>query len=154
MKSMLRQKWLILVFISVIAIQLYLLVTFIISAGHQVWLMRDMSPIQKSAMMTWTKEFSDYIGFLNNVIPEDAKVIIPPNNSGLPLDNVGYIQYLLFPRDIHNCGQNEIEACILRVTGSNTYILANSNFPPKELAEQSKTYIKFSDGYGVYVPKQ
>lgn len=105
-------------------------------------------------MMTWTMEFSEYVAFLNDLIPEDAKVILPPNDSGLPLDNIGYIQHLLFPRDVQNCGKDEVEQCVLRVRGSNTYILADNNFPPRELAELSKTYIKFSDGYGVYVPKK
>ncbi len=134
-------------------IQLIILANFVISWGKQILQMKDLSPIQKSALTTWTAEFSEYIMFLRETIPEDARIILPPNAFSPPIDNVGYMQYLLFPREIHNCGPDEIEACVLRATGSNTYILSSKNFPPRELAERHKILIESYGGFGVYVPR-
>lgn len=133
-------------------VQIVILAIFIISWGKQVLLMRHMTPIEKSAFTTWTAEFSEYVQFLREEIPEDARVILPPNNSSPPIDNVGYMQYLLFPREIHNCGRDEIEACVLRASGSNTFILSDPEFPPKELASTTKSFVEFSDQFGLFVP--
>ncbi|NIM96113.1 MAG: hypothetical protein GTO18_20630 [Anaerolineales bacterium] len=146
-------NWGTIVLTVAVLVQFYFLAKFIGSWGMQLWQLRDMSAVQKSAFMTWSEEFSEYVLFLQEVIPEDARVILPPNNYAPPIDNVGYMQYFLIPREIHNCGPDEIEACVLRVSGSDTYILSIGDFPPRELAEISKSYLEFSDDYGVYVPK-
>jgi hypothetical protein len=149
-----KKNWYSPVLILGTAIQIVIVVNFVFSWGKQIFLMRDMTPIQKSALTTWTAEFSEYIQFLREEIPEDAKVILPPNNSSPPIDNLGYMQYLLYPREIHNCGLDEIEACVLRASGSNTFILSYHDFPPRELAGATKRLIEFSHQFGLFVPKQ
>lgn len=108
---------------------------------------------ERTALYLGGEEFAAYIGFLRQQVPEDGRVILPPR---LPLSNfsyVGYVQYYLFPRDIHNCGVNEVEACVERATGSNTYILAIDDFPPVELASLHKRLVSFNDHLGVFVPR-
>jgi hypothetical protein len=135
-----------------VIVQLFILARFVSSWGVQIFEMKDYSPIQKSALTTWTAGFSEYIVFLRETIPDDARVILPPNAFSPPIDNVGYMQYLLFPREIHNCGPDEIDACVLRADGPSTYILSSPEFPPRELAERSKALIESVEGFGVYVP--
>ncbi len=116
----------------------------------QAW---DLPVWRRTALFLNGEQFADYIGFLRDQVPDDARVILPPR---LPLGNfsyVSYIQYYLFPRDIHNCGINEIEACVERVRGSNTFILAVDDFPPAALASQHKRLIPFNDHLGLYAPR-
>jgi hypothetical protein len=62
------------------------------------------------------------------------------------------MQYFLFPRDIHNCGIGEVEACVRRIEGANTYILALDYFPPRELASQRRVLLPFKDQLGLFGP--
>lgn len=93
------------------------------------------------------------MNFIRDTVPEDAKVIVPPSRPIQTLSHVGFVEYFLMPREIHNCGENEIRECVLRMTGDNSYILVGGEFPPNELAEQVKKFLPFKDGMGIYIPK-
>ena len=112
-----------------------------------------LSAVGRSARIAFGDDFAGYVEFLEDTIPIDAKVIVPPASIDTVLGNAGIVQYYLFPRRIDNCGADEIEACIRRVTGKNTYILAVPGFPPRELAGQSKDFLGFRGERGVFVPK-
>jgi hypothetical protein len=99
------------------------------------------------------QEFSDYIKFLRSEIPADASVMLPPRIPVRPVAHVGLMQYFLFPREIHNCGVNEVEACIERIRDdSEFYVLGLADFPPAEQAAESRDYIPFDSTSGLYVP--
>ena len=117
------------------------------------WTARQEPAWQRAAELQEDEDFAGFIAFLRQSIPEDARVILPPNKPERPLAHIGFMQYYLFPRDIHNCGVNEIDDCILRVTGRNTYILGLPDFPPRALAHQSQRFVGYHDDYGVFVPK-
>ena len=120
----------------------------------QVFENRAYSALDRSAIFSEGREFADYMAFLREIIPEYAKVILPPREPVQSLANVGYMQYFLMPRDIQNCGTDEVEACVLRMTGPTSYIITAWKFPPADLALQVKRYIPMSGGErGVYVPK-
>lgn len=104
-------------------------------------------------MNAWDQTFAEFVLFLRVTIPSNAKVVLPPNFSGAPTDHVGFMQYFLFPREIINCGPDEVDECTLRVSGPHTYIIKVRDFPPSALAELSKIYIEFNAEYGVYVPQ-
>ena len=107
---------------------------------------------ERTAVLLEGKDFLDYLRFLHEVIPEDARVILPPRRPPSVFSNIYYAQYFLFPRDLHNCGVNEVEACVRRATGPNTYILALDNFPPRDLASEHRIYIPFDEEIGVFAP--
>lgn len=117
------------------------------------WTARHAPAWQRAAALQEDEDFAGFIAFLRQNIPEDARVILPPNKPERPLAHIGFMQYYLFPREIHNCGVNEVDDCILRVTGRNTYILGLPDFPPRALAQQSKRFVGYHDDYGVFVPK-
>jgi hypothetical protein len=117
------------------------------------WVRREMPAWERAAIFEEGEDFAGLIAFLRTQIPEDGRLILPPSQPQRLLAHVGFMQYFLFPRDIHNCGVGEVEACILRVVGSKTYILALPDFPPRGLAERSKYYIPYSDDYGVFAPQ-
>jgi len=112
----------------------------------------SLAPWERTALLLEGPEFLDYLRFLRQIVPEDARLILPPRRPPSTFSNIYYAQYYLFPRDLHNCGVNEVEACIERVTGAHTYIIALGNFPPRDLASKHKIYVAFNDEIGVFVP--
>jgi hypothetical protein len=135
-----------------IVVQIAFLFDYLVLWGDKLLRHRASSAVIKSAAFSWNQDFADYSLFLREIIPEDARVILPPHNVGVPTDHVGYMQYILFPREIHNCGANEVVACVQRAQGGNTYILAVPGFPPKEPIGIQKEFLVFESEWGVYVP--
>ena len=139
------------------------------AAALQVWLVLDRQVLpgiarfarlhdrpawERSAVGLNGEEFAAYIGFLRRQIPEDGKVILPPRIPVQAVAHVGLMQYYLFPREIHNCGANEIVACVERATGKSTYLMAVRGFPPRDLASKNRQYVSFNEDRGVYLPVQ
>ena len=96
--------------------------------------------------------FGAYIEFIRANTAQDARIVLPPRLPERAESNVGLMQFFLFPRDIVNCGINEVEECVRRIRGSASYILALEDFPPRQLAEQTRVFIAFSDEIGLYGP--
>ena len=136
-----------------VTVQFITLLNFAAKWGSQIINSKGVSSIEKSAVNAWDQSFAEYVLFLRVTIPSNAKVVLPPNFSGAPIDHVGFMQYFLFPREIINCGPDEVDECTLRVSGPDTYILRARDFPPPTLAELSKIYVPFNEEYGVYVPQ-
>ena len=107
----------------------------------------------RSAVLLEGREFAEFVGFIRQTVPSDARVILPPRLPLRPISHSGFMQYFLFPRDIHNCGISEVEACIRRVTGSKTYIVAVEGFPPADVQPSGKDFVEFDGTTGVYVPR-
>jgi hypothetical protein len=126
----------------------------VLPLASRIWDLRSESAIDRSARLAFGEDFAEFMTFLRNIVPADAKVIAPPMAFDLVYGNMGILQYYLFPRKIDNCGEHEIEACLLRVTGPNSYILALRGFPPRELAERAKVLAEFDAERGVYIPRQ
>ncbi len=126
---------------------------YVVPLVEATWVMREKPAWQRAAILEEGEGFAGFVDFLRSQIPEDARVILPPNKPQRPLAHVGFMEYYLFPREIHNCGENEIDDCILRVVGRHTFILGLPDFPPRELALRSKQFIAYDDDYGVYAPK-
>ena len=117
-----------------------------------VWGLRDAEAWVRTGTILLGDRTTGHFGFLRESIPEDARVVLPPHSGGI-YDHIGLVQYFLVPRDIINCGPNEVEACVKRVAGKSTFILAVGNFPPRDVAEETKRFVEYDDDLGVYVPK-
>jgi hypothetical protein len=118
-----------------------------------IWAMRGAPAWERAALFEEGEEFAGFVAFLRSVVPPDGRVILPPTRPERPVAHIGFMQYYLFPRDIHNCGYDEVDDCILRVVGRNTFILSLPDFPPRDLALQSKRFIPYSGDYGVFAPR-
>lgn len=127
--------------------------TGILHTARSAWNMRENPAWERSATMLGGQDFAQYIRFLRDKTPEDSRIILPPQIPVRPVAHIGLMQYFLFPRDIHNCGIREVDACVLRVSGPKTFILAVEGFPPRDLAELSKFLIQHEDELGVYAPR-
>ena len=51
------------------------------------------------------------MSFVRETTPDDARIILPPRLPRRTTAHVALMQYFLYPRDIHNCGLAEVEAC-------------------------------------------
>lgn len=114
---------------------------------------KSMPAWQRAAAALEGDEFAEYIGFVRDVVPPTGSVMLPPHSFVGPHSHIGLMQYFLFPREIHNCGRNEVEACIERISEDpEFYVLAVRRFPPRELAEEGKDFVPFDEEDGVFVP--
>lgn len=116
------------------------------------WQLRSRPAWERTARILLGDDRADFLEFVRQTVPEDGRIILPPQTFGTAFEHIGMMQYFLIPRDIHNCGRNEIEACVRRATGENTYILAPDYFPPRELGSETRRYIAFDDERGVFAP--
>jgi len=111
------------------------------------------SMMYRAAYLFHGADFAEYIEFLRETVPEDGKVLLPPREPVQPMANIGLMHFFLFPRELHNCGVDEVEACILRMEGSDDfYIVTAWKFPPQELANRVRIFIPLQGDEGVYGP--
>ncbi len=141
-------------FLIVVIVQSWNLANdYVIQKSKAVWWLKGFSAIDRSAIFTEGMEFAEYMSFLRDTVPENAKVVMPPHQPVQPLSNMGFAEYFLMPRTIINCGSDEVRECVLRMTGEHSYIVTAWKFPPKDAAESVKKFIPFRNELGVYAPK-
>ena len=145
--------WVLAVLLVVVVFQTKVLWGEVISPlAIRVEEVKGFSALERSAILHEGYEFAAYVDFIRETIPPGARVILPPHATRHPLTNFGFADYFLMPRELHNCGNNEVEACILRMTGERSYIPVLSNFPPREIASQVKQFIPYQGELGVWAP--
>lgn len=120
----------------------------------EAWKHRSLADWHRAAYIAEGEEFAEFIAFIHKEAPADSRIVLPPHNIPRPQAHVGLMQYYLFPREVINCGVNEVEACVSRIGAATTYILAIPEFPPRDLAEVRLDYVEFRDGFGVFVPDE
>jgi hypothetical protein len=137
-----------------VAIQIGLVITtFILPLRDRIQGVRQLPRLERSITLSFGDDFAAYMGFLADVIPEEATVVLPPIAIDSTLGNVGLMQYFLYPRRITNCpGEMGFAGCAVMYSGERTYLLAIADFPPEGAAETDKPYIQFDDRRGVYEP--
>lgn len=145
-----------------------LLLITAIQLGMTLWSTRDpvlqvWKTIGKNA--TWRGvnfsagwKMADFVTFLNGAVPEDGRVIIPPDGTGPPaLGKTPYMQFFLAPRQVINCNP-VVETCVLDYASNDTYIVSvpDENFPDESLQHASDRttfqYLPFNKDLGLYLP--
>lgn len=133
---------------------------WILSEGYVMpWLarigsLRDFHPWERTALILEDEEFAGHIRFLRHNTPPEAILILPPKTLNNSYEHIGFMQYMLFPRDIHNCGHDESpEECVSRMADDNIYILGLDYFPPREEALETKKFLRYDGDLGVFAPR-
>jgi hypothetical protein len=128
--------------------------SYILPISRRILEMLGKPAWERAALILEDEKFAGHIKFLREVVPEDARVILPPVTLYTSYEHIGFMQYFLIPRDLHNCGHSETpEECVLRMDGASTYIVGLRKFPPREEALTLKKYIEYDGDLGVFAPK-
>lgn len=153
-KSFQKEKHLIPgLFIILILVNLVVVVPEVGSFGLGILRNWDQPGLWRSARFAFSANFADYIEFLREEIPEDALVIIPPENiSSWALADTPTMQFFLAPRRIINC--ITVECGSEFIGRENTYILIMGlhRFPGEEIRPLIENISMHNDSWGVYGP--
>jgi len=96
--------------------------------------------------------FADYVNFLNEFIAEDARVVLPPLDSGPRILGVTpYMQFFLAPREVINCPDQE---CLDKLSEKQMRIIALLYFKPEMTERAAAEIIGWSSAYVHKVKKQ
>jgi hypothetical protein len=121
----------------------------------RVWKAIGGSRLWRSAYFSQNKRFADYVIFLNEIIPQNAKVVLPPEGIGPRLlGHVPYMQYFLMPREVINCSDGDT-ACLQRFSDNGAYIvIADSDFFPGSNPSLNANRLRmFDTDWGVFIPQ-
>jgi hypothetical protein len=109
------------------------------------------SGLWRSANFAQGQRFANYIRFLHQNIPEEGRVVLPPQQFGpKSLSTTPYMQFFLAPREVVNCTAAD---CLENLTTQNTYILAVRGFPGQKLPSTSGEVRMFDNQWGVVLPE-
>ena len=142
-----------LLLVAVTAQAYLVLADYAIPTGRRVWETRREDAVTRSARFAFGDDFAAYVSWLRDTIPSHSRVAIPKEEQGGPFGNLGLMQYFLFPRQIVDCPVEEVEACVARMTGPSSYVLApNDLFPPRDIAHAIRQFHVFDGIRGVFGP--
>ena len=110
------------------------------------------SSLWRSANFAQSQKFADYVSFLIENIPSDARVVLPPSEIGpWSLAMTPYMQFYLAPREVVNCASLSTR-CDVDFQESTTFTLIIDEFPGQLIdLERGKTAM-FNDNWGIYQP--
>ncbi len=137
-----------------VAVQVVLLADgVLLPLARGSWEVRGLAARERSSRLAFGDSFSGYIEFLNEIIPEDALVVLPPSEIDSTFGHSGLMQYFLFPRRLTNCPAIDAwPECSVNYQGERTYLLSINGFPPPGIGLELKTFVAFDDRWGLFVP--
>ena len=111
------------------------------------------SSLWRSANFSQSQKFAEFISFLIENIPVDARVILPPTEiAPWSLSMTPYMQFYLAPREVVNCASLS-SRCDVDFQQSNTFSLIIDDFPGSLFDLNIGKTSMFNDNWGVYQPK-
>jgi len=103
----------------------------------------------RGANFSQGRRFADFVSFLNEHIPEDGRVVLPPPTvKPKELGNTQTMQMYLLPRQVINCDSPQ---CAADLSRENTTILVVGEYPGQELAGER---LMFDDEWGILLPPE
>ncbi len=107
------------------------------------------SGLWRSVFFHENERLANYVEFLNEKIPTDGKVMIPPNNfSSNFLSRTSHMQFFLYPREVHNCS-GTYSTCVSGFEDTSWYILVLD----KNVFSTSNSLVMFDEEIGLSVPE-
>jgi hypothetical protein len=151
-----KHRLFVLTIAGAILIQVAILtLTFVLPAFSDIRTMDGRSAFERSARLSFGDRFYEYVEFIRETIPYDARVVLPPITIDAAYGNLGIMQYFLAPREISNCpSATESRACLETFSGENTYLLFVRNFPYKEDYEGIRELVLYNNSLGVIAPPE
>lgn len=105
----------------------------------------------RSAKFANSSNLADYLEFLKQEIPEDAVVIIPPEEvSSWALSDSPAMQFFLAPREIKNCTTIDCGTAFLDKENTYTLIMGLNRFPGDIVEGRHDNIRMYNDTWGVF----
>ncbi len=109
----------------------------------------------RSAKFANSSNLADYLEFLKQEIPEDAVVIIPPEEvSSWALSDSPAMQFFLAPREIKNCTTIDCGTASLDKENTYTLIMGLNQFPGDNIQGRDVNIRMYNDTWGFFGPFQ
>lgn len=117
-----------------------------------VWKTIGQSRLWRSANYAHSQRFAEFVVFLNETVPQDAQVVLPPVGSGPRLfGHTSYMQYFLQPRVAFNCTGASAECQQRFAEGSSYVLVADPEFFPND-EDYGPRLAMFNEDWGLVVP--
>lgn len=114
----------------------------------------DQPGLWRGAKFARSRNFADYVLFLNEQIPEEALVVIPPDEVTMwTLANSPAMEFFLAPRTITNCTDLACGETFLDQPDTYILIMGRDRFPGQQIDDHPARIRMFNDTWGVYGPE-
>ncbi len=136
-----------------------------VEPARQVWRAIGKSGFWRGVNFSAGQEFANYLEFLDQALPKDAQVILPPDGVGPPaISRTPYMQFFLAPRQVANCTSQVTspssntsalpgEDCAINASKAGAYVLVVQNdHYPATLATNPEQLHLYNQNLGVYFP--
>jgi len=151
-----RKIWTILLVAAILGQTAFLLRDYVLPWGWRAKQVLDQPRLLRSADMSLGVQATRAIQFVNQVVPEEAVVLLPPEGAPGRFALERSMQYFFFPRRLIECGSVESEPCSQALMSPEVYILATEGFPPQSAAQSREFLPAPSTGLdwfiGIYGP--
>lgn len=120
------------------------------SSFRRVYASLGQSAVWRSANFSQSQKFADYIIFLLRSVPQDMRVVLPPQDAGPKiLGTTPMMQFFLFPRQVINC---DSPGCVASLSLENSAVLLVGGFPGAAAESLPLKKLMFDDSWGVLLP--
>lgn len=121
---------------------------------NKVWVNKNQPAIIRSADASYGGDYSRFVQFLIDTIPEEGTIILS-RNSGIPqYDSIYFMQYFAFPRRVRSCLTRDPIACVDELSGEDVYILSSFEGLHSTLDRRGLNVIAFDDSIGFLFVKE
>jgi hypothetical protein len=135
-------------------IQIYVVAhSFILPSIGLIRDTHNLTAQDRSAVIAFGDRYGDYFKWIRENTPENAVLLIPPLEFDEILGHFGVMQFYFMPRRISDCPREQPwDECIRVQRGQDTFILAVEDFPPNKALENTYSFLRFDEEWGLYLP--
>ena len=119
--------------------------------AKQVW---NQPSLLRSADLSLGAQARRIVSFVDQVVPEQATILLPPGQTEERFSLARSMQYFFFPRQLIECQAEGATYCQDALASPDIYVLGTDDFPPPSAADRNFLAPKDDLGWfrGVYGP--
>jgi hypothetical protein len=130
-----RTIWPVVLSVAILGQTAFLLRDYVLPWGWRVKQVLDQPRLVRSADMSLGVQATRAIQFIDQVVPQQAVILLPPEGAPGRFALERSMQYFFFPRRLIECGSAESERCSQALASPEVYILATEDFPDQSAAQ-------------------
>jgi hypothetical protein len=130
-----RTIWPVVLSVAILGQTAFLLRDYVLPWGWRAKQVLDQPRLVRSADMSLGVQATRAIQFIDQVVPQEAVVLLPPEGAPGRFALERSMQYFFFPRRLIECGSAESERCSQALATPEVYILATEDFPAQSAAQ-------------------